>query len=78
MTTVSISEAKANLSKLVERAAAGDDVIIARRGKPLVTLTRLEPASRRIRFGLLEGKIKIAEGFDEPLPDKVLAGFAAQ
>jgi prevent-host-death family protein len=54
MTTINIYEAKTQLSKLVEQAAAGEDVIIARGGKPVARLTRLQPARRSIRFGLLK------------------------
>lgn len=75
MSTVNIYEAKTQLSKLVERAAAGKDVIIARGGKPVARLTRLERPRRKIRFGLLKGKIKVARDFDAPLPEDVLAGF---
>lgn len=75
MSTINIYEAKTTLSKLVEQAAAGKDVIIARGGKPVARLTQLEPVKRKIRFGLMQGKIKLARDFDAPLPDKVLAEF---
>lgn len=72
---VNIYEAKTKLSQLVDKAAAGEDVVVSRNGKPLARITRLEPARRRIRFGVLKGKIRIARDFDAPLPDEVLAGF---
>ena len=75
MDTVNIYEAKTRLSQLVDKAAAGEDVVVSRNGKPLVRLTRLESAPRRIKFGLLKGKVTIAPDFDAPLPDAVLAGF---
>ena len=75
MATINIYEAKTRLSKLVEIAAEGQDVIIARGGKPVARLTRLEPAKRKIRFGLLKGKAKVGKDFDAPLPDTVLAQF---
>ncbi len=75
MTTINIYEAKTQLSKLVERAAAGKDVIIARGGKPIARLTQLQAPPRKIRFGLLKGKIKVAKDFDAPLPAEVLAQF---
>lgn len=75
MATINIYEAKTRLSKLVEIAAEGEDVIIARGGKPVARLTQLEPAKRKIRFGVLKGKAKVAKDFDAPLPDAVLAGF---
>jgi antitoxin (DNA-binding transcriptional repressor) of toxin-antitoxin stability system len=78
MTTINIYEAKTQLSRLVEQAAAGNDVIIARGGKPIARLTRLQPPRREIRFGMLKGKIKVASDFDAPLPAQVLAQFEAR
>ena len=75
MTVVNIYQAKTTLSKLVERAAAGEDVVIARGGKPVARLTQLAAPKRRIRFGALKGRIKVAEDFDGPLPPTVLAAF---
>ena len=75
METVNIYDAKTRLSQLVDKAAAGEDVVVSRNGKPLVRITRLESPKRRIRFGLLKGKLKIPEDFDAPLPADVLAGF---
>ena len=75
METVNIYDAKTRLSQLVDKAAAGEDVIVSRNGKPLVRITRLEGTRRRIRFGVLKGKIKIAKDFDAPLPEDMLAGF---
>jgi antitoxin (DNA-binding transcriptional repressor) of toxin-antitoxin stability system len=75
MTTINVYEAKTQLSRLIELAASGKDVIIARGGKPVARLTRLESAPRKIRFGVLKGKIKVAKDFDAPLPDAVLAQF---
>ena len=75
MDTINIYDAKTQLSKLVERAAAGEDVIIARGGKPVARLTQLEPTKVRIRFGLLKGQIKVRKDFDAPLSDEVLASF---
>jgi prevent-host-death family protein len=72
---VNIYEAKTKLSQLVDKAAAGEDVVVSRNGKPLARITRLEPPRRRIRFGVLKGKIRIARDFDAPLPDEVLGGF---
>ncbi len=73
--TINIYEAKTHLSKLVEQAAAGEDVIIGRGGKPVARLTRLAAPKRTIRFGVLKGKVKVADDFDTPLPREVLAEF---
>lgn len=77
MTTVNIYEAKTHLSRLVDQAAAGEDVIIARGGKPIARLTRLGPPKRSVRFGVLKGKVKVADDFDAPLPPDVLKAFEA-
>jgi len=73
--TINIYEAKTQLSKLVDQAAAGDDVIIARAGNPVARLTRLEQTKRTIRFGLLKGRVKIGKDFDAPLPEDIQAQF---
>ncbi|MGH8223204.1 MAG: type II toxin-antitoxin system Phd/YefM family antitoxin [Woeseiaceae bacterium] len=75
MIKINIYDAKTQLSKLVERAAAGEDVIIARGGKPVARLTRLAQPRRALRFGVLKGKVKLAKDFDAPLPAQVLAQF---
>jgi prevent-host-death family protein len=75
MTKINIYEAKTQLSRLVEQAAAGEDVIIARGGKPVARLTQLQPTRRAIRFGLLKGKVKVAADFDAPLPAELLSQF---
>lgn len=73
--TVNIYEAKTQLSKLVDQAAAGEEVIIARGGKPVARLSRLAAPTRTIRFGVLKGQVKVSADFDSPLPDEVIAGF---
>jgi prevent-host-death family protein len=74
--TVNIYEAKTQLSKLVDLAASGQDIVIARAGKPVARLTGLEPQQNRLTgLGALKGKGWIAEDFDAPLPDHILAEF---
>ena len=76
MPTVNIYEAKTQLSKLVDKAAEGEDIVIARNGKPVARLTALDKKQKRlIGLGALEGKGWIADDFDAPLPDEVLAEF---
>ncbi|MGA3081598.1 MAG: type II toxin-antitoxin system prevent-host-death family antitoxin [Terracidiphilus sp.] len=75
MPTVNIYVAKTQLSKLVDLASSGTDVVIARAGKPVARLTSLKKEKRPIVFGLLEGEGWIAEDFDAPLPDEILAQF---
>lgn len=71
---VNIYEAKTHLSKLVDRAAAGHEVIIAKAGRPVARLVPLAEPPRRVG-GFLKGKIWIAPDFDDPLPENVLELF---
>jgi prevent-host-death family protein len=71
--TVNIYEAKTQLSRLVEEAASGEDVVIARAGRPVARLTRLQKTPRKRRLGLLEGRFKIPDDFNRPLPEVVRA-----
>ncbi len=77
-TTVDIFEARARLSQLLDQAAAGEDIVVSRNGKPLARFTRLEKPKRRIRFGFLKGKVKVAPDFDAPLREEVLAAYEGQ
>ncbi|MGA2534551.1 MAG: type II toxin-antitoxin system prevent-host-death family antitoxin [Terracidiphilus sp.] len=72
---VNIYEAKTQLSKLVDLAASGTDVVIARAGKPVARLTALKAEKRPIVFGLLEGQGWIADDFNAPLPEDLQAAF---
>ncbi|MDE2005250.1 MAG: type II toxin-antitoxin system Phd/YefM family antitoxin [Rhodospirillales bacterium] len=64
MSTVNIHDAKTHLSRLIEQAAKGEKVIIAKAGKPLVRLTALEAPARPRRLGFLKGQIAVPEDFD--------------
>lgn len=78
MPTVNLYDAKTQLSKLVDLASSGTDVVIARAGKPVAKLTALEKkgkSRRMVGFGALAGKGWIADDFDAPLPDEVQALF---
>jgi prevent-host-death family protein len=72
---VNIYEAKTQLSRLVEEAASGEDVVIARAGRPVARLTRLQSEGRKRRLGVLDGRFKIPDDFNRPLPEKVLRTF---
>jgi len=74
---VNIFEAKTQLSKFVQMAENGEDVVIARAGKPVARLTQLKTEKKQIVFGLLKGKIHVADDFDAPLPPEVIAEFEA-
>ena len=74
MDTVYIHQAKTQLSRLIERVCAGEEIIIARGGKPVARLAPLEQRRPR-RLGLLKGKIWVAKDFNAPLPDDLLDLF---
>jgi prevent-host-death family protein len=69
---VNIHEAKTQLSKLIERAEAGRETVIARAGKPVA---KLVPLARARKLGALKGQIKVPEDFDALLPAEVTAAF---
>jgi len=73
--TVNIYEAKTKLSKLVDLAAAGQEIIIARNGKPVARLTTLNEKKRPLVYGLLEGEGWIADDFNDPLPEEIQKYF---
>ena len=75
MQTVNIYEAKTQLSKLVDLASSGTDVVIARAGKPMARLTSLKEEKRPLVYGLLEGEGWIADDFNAPLPEDLQAAF---
>ena len=75
MRTVNIHEAKTQFSRLVDAAAGGEEIIIAKAGKPAARLVPMERVKVTRRFGGLKGKIHIADDFDAPLPDDVVAAF---
>ena len=71
---VNIYEAKTHLSQLVDQAAAGEDIIIARNGRPVARLCPLPRSSERRTPGTLHGKIWMAPDFDET-PEDVVDSF---
>lgn len=73
--TVNIHAAKTHLSRLVEEAAAGREVIIAKAGKPIARLVPLQAEPRRKQLGALKGQIKVSDDFDAPLDAETLALF---
>jgi prevent-host-death family protein len=73
--TVNVHEAKTHFSKLLERVAAGEEVTIAKAGKPVARLVPFAAPGKR-PLGLDAGKdFYIADDFDGPLPDDILADF---
>ena len=78
MQTINIDEAKTHLSRLIEQAAAGKEIVITRAGKPIARLVPVAKTERPIRLGLLAGKLTVPEEFDAPLPEDALALFEGE
>lgn len=75
MPKINIHEAKTHLSRYVEEAAQGKEIIIARAGKAVARLAPLVPPKAARKLGLLDGDAVIPDDFNAPLPDEVLADF---
>jgi prevent-host-death family protein len=78
MHTVNIHQAKTHFSKLVDAVMEGEEIIIAKAGKPAAKLVPIKPIKPKRCLGVLKGKIKIANDFDAPLPDDISADFEGQ
>ncbi len=72
---VNIHDAKTNLSRLVDEAANGTEIVIAKAGRPMAKLVPLKSAIAVRKPGFLKGKIRIADDFDAPLPPEIMAVF---
>jgi prevent-host-death family protein len=75
MVTVDIHEAKAQLSRLVDRAAKGEPFLIAKAGKPLVKVSALDPALVPQRLGFLSGEITVPDDFDRMSESEIVTIF---
>ena len=72
MAEVNVHEAKTHLSRLLRRVAAGEEIVIARAGKPIARLVPVAKAPARL-LGIDEGLFVVPDDFDAPLPDDLLA-----
>ena len=72
MKTVTVHEAKTNLSRLIEEACRGEEIVIARGSEPKVVLKPLRDAKGNRKPGLYKGKFKLGPEFFEPLPEDEL------
>jgi prevent-host-death family protein len=72
--SVGVHEAKTHLSRLLEDVAAGEEVVITRRGEEVASLVPIRGSSVR-RLGIDRGKFVVPEDFDAPLSDELLAAF---
>jgi prevent-host-death family protein len=73
---VNIHEAKTHFSRLLQRVAAGEEVVIARAGVPVARLVAVEPKKPKTRpLGFARGEVWVADDFNAPLPNELLAEF---
>ena len=75
MKTVTIHKAKTELSRLIERACRGEEIVIARGKKPVVRLVAIEDKTGQRKPGALRGKLKVGPEFFEPLPPEELEAW---
>lgn len=78
METINLYDAKTNLSQLVERAARGEEIVIAKAGRPLARLVPLSQRTEPRPLGLFRGQATIEADFDAPLPDDMAAAFRGE
>ena len=72
---VSVTAAKIRLAGLIDRARAGEEVVITRRGRPMAKLVGADAMSEPRKLGLLKGRVRISADFDAPLPGHVREPF---
>lgn len=77
MQTVNIHAAKTHFSRLLDAVAGGEEILIARAGRPVARLVPLQDATapQRRQLGRLAGQVAVPKDFDAPLPEDVLKGF---
>jgi prevent-host-death family protein len=66
-TVVNMHDAKSSLSRLVKRAASGEEILIANHGKPIAMLSRIPVSRKKIPWNMFKGRMKMADDFDAPL-----------
>ena len=75
MSIVNLHAAKTHLSRLVDQAAAGEEIVIAKAGKPVAKLVALGRPRQRHVLGQFAGQLRVSDDFDAPLPEEVLREF---
>jgi prevent-host-death family protein len=75
MASISVYQARAELSQLIERALSGEEIVITRRGRPTVRLLPVEQAMPQRKPGALKGLFEVSDSFFEPLPEDILEAF---
>lgn len=72
---VNIHQAKTHLSRLLQRVAEGEEVVIARAGEPIARLVRIQPQQKTRPLGMDRGSVVVPDDFNDPLPPELLAQF---
>ena len=75
MTTFNVHATRSQLSRLLDAAAAGEEVIIAKARKPIAKLVAIEQKKERRKLGTLAGRFRVPDDFDDPLPDEIVDAF---
>ena len=78
MKQVNVHEAKTHLSRLLEEVETGEEIVVAKAGRPVAKLSPIRAKGRRRKLGLLDGKFRIPDDFNAPLPDEILDAFAGR
>jgi antitoxin (DNA-binding transcriptional repressor) of toxin-antitoxin stability system len=78
MTTVTVHAAKTHLSRLILRAAAGEEIVIVRGKTPVARLTAIPPQGAKRKFGAYRGEFEVPDGFFDPLPEEELQAFEGE
>jgi prevent-host-death family protein len=75
MEPVNVHDAKTHFSRLLDRVQVGQEFVIAKAGRPVARLGPLARQGKKRRLGMLDGKFRIPDDFNEPLPNEVIAAF---
>lgn len=75
MAHINVYAAKTHLSQLIDRAAAGEEIVITRHGKAVARLGPVREPARPRKLGSLRGRIRVSNDFDEPLSEEILQTF---
>ena len=75
MSTVNVHEAKTHLSRLLRRVQSGEEIVLAKNGRPVARLVPMPGAAKRREPGHARGQFTMSDDFDAPLPDDILDAF---
>jgi prevent-host-death family protein len=75
MASINVYEAKTQLSRLLDRAEAGEEIVITRHGRPVARLGPIQPRPDPRKLGVLRGRLRMSRDFDAPLPEEILRTF---